>query len=145
MRSGYTDDCDDDLAAGRWCGRVESSIRGKRGQVLLRRLAVALDAMPEKWLAGDTEEGFANEAGEVCALGALMKHDGEDPNEYDATDHEAQGKHYDVAPCLIQEIEFLNDEQFGYLATPNQGRLRWSEMRAWVQKKLDRYSPVEVT
>ena len=46
-RSGYSDDIDDNWAHIMWRGRVASSIRGKRGQAMLRELLAALDAMPE--------------------------------------------------------------------------------------------------
>jgi hypothetical protein len=52
-RSGYSDDCEDVLAWGRWRGRVASAIRGKRGQAFLKELLAALDALPEKRLVAN--------------------------------------------------------------------------------------------
>lgn len=49
-RSNYSEDCDDNWAMIMWRGMVASSIRGKRGQKLLKELAEAMDAMPEKKL-----------------------------------------------------------------------------------------------
>ena len=49
-RSGYWEDNDDYLAQGRWRAQVRSANRGKRGQLLLRDMLAALDAMPEKRL-----------------------------------------------------------------------------------------------
>lgn len=39
-RHGYTDDCDDVLASGRWRGIVASAIRGKRGggEIMLKTI-----------------------------------------------------------------------------------------------------------
>ncbi|GEM_PF-1710263 len=44
-RAGYSDDCDS-WALIRWRGPLSSSIRGKRGQLFLRDMLSALDAMP---------------------------------------------------------------------------------------------------
>ena len=108
-RSGYIDDIDDDLALGRWRGMVASAMRGKRGQALLRDLLAALDAMPHKALiSGDLE----TKDGDVCALGALGKVRGIDMSELDPEDPDRIANEFGVAACLVQEIEFMNDEEF---------------------------------
>ncbi len=128
-RSGYTDDdCDDPLLLGRWRGRVNSSIRGQRGQRLLRETLAALDSMPEKRLIA--EELRAD--GEVCTLGAVLVARGADVDKLDPEDHDGLGKLLDVPACLVQEIEYENDEG-GWNETPEQ---RWQRVRKWVERKL---------
>jgi hypothetical protein len=130
-RSGYTDDWDDEpLALGQWRGRVASSIRGKRGQKLLRELRDALDAMPEKRLI---EEELVSEDGEVCALGCLGRAKQiPDLDSIDPEDHDCLAKTFDVASCLIQEIEYENDEG-GWKETPEK---RWDRMRKWCDRHI---------
>ena len=71
-RSGYSDDYDDDqLAFGRWRGQVSSSIRGKRGQLFLRKVLVALDAIPDKKLYPNKLHGKDNC---FCVVGAVAHH-----------------------------------------------------------------------
>lgn len=135
-RHGYTDDCDDELAMGRWRGVVASSIRGKRGQAMLRELAAALDAMPEKCLVAGT---LQTRDGDCCAIGSLCRVKGidltahEDDDEYDLSElNGALAKELGVAECLVQEIEWINDESGPHDMTPEQ---RWVWVRAWVGKK----------
>jgi len=130
-RSGYTDECEETWDWVRWRGIVASSIRGKRGQKMLRDLLVALDAMPVKELHSDV---LVEEDGSCCAIGALLKHrevpgveQGIDP--YVGNDWIAE--ELDVAEPLVQEIEWMNDE-FCY-GTPEN---RWGMMRAWIVKQL---------
>lgn len=145
-RHGYTDDDSDYLQLGRWRGMVASAIRGKRGQTLLTKLRAALDAMPEKRLAS----GVLVRDGECCALGAVCLHektltlaemaelcneDGED-DDPDWTNDMLADK-LDTAKCLIQEIEYENDEG-GWRETPEQ---RWERMRRWVDKQLSSRHP----
>ena len=68
-RSGYDDGCCDDSNWNliRWRGAVNSAIRGKRGQSLLREMREAMDAMPDKRLVA---EQLVCEDG-VCALGTV--------------------------------------------------------------------------
>lgn len=119
-RSGYSDDCDNvDL----WRGAVQRAATGYRGQHLLKKLRDALDAMPMKRLIADA---IQNEAGEVCALGAL------DPT---ATSYEAEelAAHFNIARALAAEIVWMNDEATYHTETPEQ---RWSRMRAWVNDQI---------
>ncbi len=123
-RSGYHDDLDNwDLI--RWRGQVASAIRGKRGQGLLKELLASLDAMPEKALV--TSE-YETEQGEVCTLGALGKARGIEMKGFDADDYDGWAHTFGVAPQLVQEITYLNDE-CGYNETPEH---RWQRMRNWV-------------
>lgn len=137
-RSGYIDDGDDsDYPLALWRGVVASSIRGKRGQRLLRDLLVALDAMPEKRL-------IANELvndGEVCALGALGVRRGIDMTKLDPEEPDEVAAAFDIAPCLAQEIVYENDDgfwspNFREAETPEH---RWARMRKWVNKRLNEW------
>lgn len=123
-RSGYSDDCEN---VQLWRGAVRRATIGYRGQHLLKKLLAALDAMPTKRLIADD---IKNEAGEVCALGAL------DPNA-ESYDDEDLAKHFGVARALAAEIVYENDEHFPYWTkqteTPEQ---RWTRMRAWVAAQI---------
>lgn len=131
-RSGYTDDCDDYLALGRWKAQVNSAIRGKRGQSFFRNLVAALDAMPEKRLVTSV---LQDPQGEVCVLGAALKHAGkecpimEDEDDFDSDWTAAQ---LDVATQLVQETVYMNDEG-GWNETPED---RWARMRRWAARNL---------
>ena len=109
-RSGYTDDNDDPLAHGRWRQAVKRALQGKRGQALLRELAEALDAMPDKRLYPGS---FATADGEFCTLGVLgakrgTKMDDLGDDGYCETD--LVGQRFGIAPAMAAEIMYLNDE-----------------------------------
>lgn len=129
-RSGYSDDCDNDWSLIMWRGAVTSAIRGRRGQALLRELLETLDAMSAKRLITDALVAD----GEVCALGSVgLKRDlpmaGVDPDDYVAV-----ANLFAVAPALVQEIEFVNDDAwFSHRETPEQ---RWVRVRAWVAGQI---------
>ena len=126
-RSGYSDDLDQwDLI--RWRGAVASAIRGKRGQALLRDLAAALDAMPNKRLIAE----YLEYGTEVCALGALGRARGIDMSELDPYMREEIAETFDIAGALAAEIAYLNDCDYRH-DTPE---TRWERMRAWVAEKL---------
>lgn len=128
MRSGYCDEIDPrDLAMYR--GRVASAIRGKRGQRLLRDCLTALDAMPEKRLIPDQ----LIDGKDVCLLGAAGRVRQVELDDIDPEAHDLLAKSFDVAACLIAEIEYVNDEQGMSRETPEQ---RWSRVREWVGKNL---------
>lgn len=128
-RHGYSDDLDQrDLAM--WRGRVMSAIRGKRGQRLLTDLRDALDAMPEKRLI---REELVTTDGDVCSLGSVgMKRQVELANIYPG-DHDTLAKMFDVAECLIQEVEYENDDGGNWRETPEN---RWERMRKWCDRHI---------
>jgi hypothetical protein len=67
-REWYDDDCDP-LGEGRYLNNARRSLRGRKGQAVLREVRAALLAMPEKRLiAGDLLKD-----GEVCAIGAWAR------------------------------------------------------------------------
>lgn len=156
-RSGYSDDYGDDdpLAFGRYRAQVQSAIRGKRGQALLRELLEALDAMPEKRLvAGELEA-----EGSFCALGVVGQARGLNLATIDTYDVESLGPKFNIAEQLAREIMWVNDEHvsdekwvyaevFGPLQpwkdrlegfrVPNEnaGFERWRTVRDWVAKHV---------
>jgi hypothetical protein len=125
-RSGYTDDCEN-----LWLYRqaVERAIKGKRGQAFLREMLEALDAMPEKRLIADA----LIDHGEVCAIGSVGVKRGVNMEQLDIEAPEQIAEVFGIAPSLVQEIEFENDEAGHYAQTPED---RWQRVRAWVVRQL---------
>lgn len=134
-RSGYHDDCDDDLALGRYRGVVASATRGKRGQEFFKALVDALDAMPEKRLIADELEA---PDGAVCAIGALGKARGLDMTGLDPDDPQRVGKVFNIAEALAREVVFENDEASGWKDSPES---RWCRMRAWARQQIKLQPP----
>lgn len=111
-RSGYSDCCEDTWASICYRGAVAAAIRGRRGQALLRRLADALDAMPEKRLVA---KDLVREDGSCCTLGALARAEGIDVSDLHPEDAEGVAAAFDIAPSLAREIVYENDEMIGPL------------------------------
>jgi hypothetical protein len=127
-RSGYSDDLDcGELNLYR--GAVDSAIRGKRGQRLLRDLVRALEAMPVKELIPDELESN----GQVCALGAVGLRRGLDMSKIDPEDSELVALKFDISDALAREVTYQNDEAAFYPETPAQ---RWERMYKWAKSKL---------
>jgi hypothetical protein len=128
-RSGYSDDAED---LQLWRGAVRSAIRGKRGQAFLKDLLMALDALPVKRLI---PEELVTRDGEVCALGSVGVMRGVDLSKVNPEDHHILAKMFNIAPALVQEIEFENDEDFNWnhQTTPE---ARFERMRAWVERQI---------
>lgn len=106
-RSGYSDEC-----YGRelvmWRGAVNSAIKGKRGQSMLRETLAALDAMPVKELIAHE----LVQEGEFCTLGVVGHARGIDMSTIDPEDRDGVAKAFGIAPALAAEIVFMNDESF---------------------------------
>lgn len=138
-RSGYYEyDGDDQWAMIRYRGAINSAIHGKRGQMLLRELAAALDAMQDKRLiAGELVD--AN--GEACALGVVGVARGLNMSGIDVEDYEAVAKAFNIAESLAREIEFVNDDDFSYGRTQTTPEQRWKEMRKWVAGNIVEAKP----
>jgi hypothetical protein len=129
-RSGYSDGCDGwDLI--RWRGAVKQAIHGKRGQQFLREMLTALDALPEKRLISDLLE----DGGEVCAIGSVGVKRGVDLKKLDPENPDGIAAAFGISAALVQEIEFINDDDFDYgrKTTPEQ---RFQAVRAWVVEQL---------
>lgn len=129
-RSGYSDDCwDNQWAMIRWRGAVSSAFNGKRGQAFLREMAEALDAMPEKRLiAYDLAAD-----GAYCAIGAVGARRGVEMEKLDPEDPWQVARAFDVAPAMVMEIVYMNDEASWGMETPEK---RWTRMRAWVESHI---------
>lgn len=109
-RHGYTDECDDPLAAGRWQAALNRAIRGRRGQAMLRELAAALDAMPVRELYAGA---FQAPTGECCALGVLGAARGIDTSDLGTADEGVEfdvvAARFGIAEALAREVMFRND------------------------------------
>lgn len=136
-RSGYSDEYDSQQL-NIWRGAVERAILGNRGQAFLREMRDALDAMPIKRL---TANELSTPDGEVCAMGAVGRKRGVDMSKIDPEDRDAVASMFDIAPALVAEIAYLNDEE-GQLfkddaeddaETPEQ---RFERIRKWVELQI---------
>ena len=125
-RSGYSDDCDG-WSLIMYRGAVASATKGRRGQRLLRELLAAIDAMPDKRLIANDLEA----SGEVCALGALGRQRRLDMSGLDPEDAKYCAKVFGIAPALLREIVYENDEF--YRETPEH---RYTRMREWVDSQI---------
>lgn len=128
-RHAYTEEEDFNGQFAMWRGQVMNSIRGRRGQALLRDLVMALDAMPEKRLIA--EELY--KAGEVCALGCVGLARGVLSLDLDPEDYDSISRVFNISRQLAMEIVWRNDEDGPHSETPEQ---RWQRMRAWAVKHL---------
>ena len=131
MRSGLVEAGElDQKDYAMWRGRVASSIRGRRGQQLLRDALAALDAMPAKRLIPEA----IVEDGDVCLLGAVANARGMPAvNLLDPEDHDDLSKKFNVAACLIREIEYVNDEEGRAEETPEE---RFIRVRKWIERHI---------
>ena len=99
---------------------------------MLRELAAALDAMPEKALVA---MALFDGDGNVCSLGAPGQASGT-KDSMRQLDPEAYGSvagAFGVAPAMIREIAYENDESVWESETPEH---RWRRIRAWVTDNL---------
>ena len=126
-RAGYSEDCDG-WALIRWRGQVASAIRGARGQAFLHELIAALDAMPDRQLVAEVLE----EKGNVCAIGSVGILRGIDMTKLDPEDPDGIAAAFGIAPQMVREIEFMNDEA----AWREEPAERWRRMRAWAVEHL---------
>ena len=127
-RCGYIDDIDQ-RGLAMWRGRVASAIRGKRGQAMLRKLRDAMDAIPDKWL---TRCVLMEKDGTPCALGLALRSAGIADTELigmEGDDHEWIAERLNVASCLVQELEYLNDD---FMWVEESDEARWRRMRKLV-------------
>lgn len=106
IRSGYNEE-HDTWAMIRWRGAVASSIRGRRGQALLRDMLTSLDEMSDKRLVPNE---LVSEGGGRCALGVVGKLRGIDVAAIDPEDSQGVALSLGVSELLVREIVHLNDE-----------------------------------
>lgn len=130
-RSGYSDDCDDNLAMGRAIAARNKAMRGKRGQAFLAELLAALDAMPVKELIREElvdgydpylialeatppvslwrEEAPKPFCG-VCALGAVGQARGLAMVDLDPHEPEMVAAAFGITETMAREVVYANDE-----------------------------------
>jgi hypothetical protein len=133
-RSGYSEDGDyDNPSYLLWPSIVKRTINGKHSQAFLREMLGALDAMPEKRLiAEELQDGD----GAVCAIGSVGAKRGVDMSKLDPEDPDGIAKAFDIAPTLVREIEFQNDDDFRYSREAETPEQRWTRVREWVVEQL---------
>lgn len=127
-RSGYTDDCEN---LNLYRANVDRSIKGHRGQSLLRDMVEALDAMPLKELEAGV---FVEPGGLCCALGSVAIARGIDVSSIDESEPEDVACAMGVAPCLAAEVAYMNDEWFRSETKAE----RWTRMRHWAESRIKR-------
>ena len=137
-RSGYDDGWDDDSNISMcWPSIVRRAKRGVRGQLFFRALVAALDRMPVKELIA---EKIVDNDGSCCTLGVLVRHRPEardlDPEEYDH--HDDLAGMLGIAPALVREVEYINDEYGPREETPAE---RWTRIRGWAEMQILREVP----
>jgi hypothetical protein len=131
-------DCDDyywePWMEGQSAGALQSAIRGRRGQRLLRDLIAGLDALPVPELAAGALED--PETGCVCALGAVRLQRGSEavPLPFDPTDEDADwrelAKPFDISETLANAV--VSQNEYGSKRNDEQSRrMRWRSVRAW--------------
>ena len=125
-RSGYTEDIEDYWRWIMWRGAVASAIRGRRGQAFLREMTEAMDQLPEKRLI----TGHLENAGEVCALGAVGKKRGLDMSIIDEYDYDTIADKFDITPTLAREIMYLNDEVYYHQSPEDRHRLMRKQIQS---------------
>jgi hypothetical protein len=128
-RSNYSEECDENWPWIKWRGTVQSAIRGRRGQAFLYEMLHALHALPEHRLVAENLEAD----GEVCALGSVGKARGLDMSGLDPDDYRGIAAKFGIAPALVQEIEFLNDEDGRPDETPEE---RFARVRKWIESQI---------
>lgn len=136
-RHGMVDDWEPDDSSDQWrqiCfrGSIKKAIKGKRGQAFLRELIAALDAMPVKKLIAEELE----HEGEYCAMGCVGKARGIDMSNLDPYDVEKMSKIFGIAPNMIREIEFINDETVYWSNDEIPEIKRWNVVRQWAESQL---------
>lgn len=143
-RSNYSDDCEN---LELWRGNVERTIKGKKGQALLRELEAALVALPEKRLISDDmarmDEAHPADS-EVCALGCVALKRGLDQGKDRLTvlkeimeqfpegcEASELADDFDISEMLAREITYVNDEM-----APDRPEKRYEYVLSWVRSKI---------
>ena len=129
-RSGYDEDYDyEDNSAYLYRGAVASAFRGRRGQAFLKEMLQAMDDLPEKKLI----DYDLQREGAFCAIGTVGHKRGVDMTKLDPENAEGVASTFGVAPCMVREITYYNDEHAWKVETPEQ---RFDRMRAWVVSQI---------
>lgn len=140
MSRVYVDYEMEPLDQGRWDHNLHQTIRGKKGQALLRDLERALVEMPEKRLIADD---LVSETGECCTVGALCayrKSKAEGLSFRQAAlalpniDTQELGEREGLSSPLAWFLVYQNDDsyEFGRLSPED----RYTQVLAWVRRVL---------
>jgi hypothetical protein len=129
-RSGYVDDYEETGLLNLYRAAVERAIKGKRGQAFLREMLAALDALPEKRLIAEDLE----RDGEVCAIGSVGVKRGLDMTKLDPIEPELIADAFGIAPSLVREIEYINDDDMGLGHANDEARFK--AVRQWILENL---------
>jgi hypothetical protein len=147
MRNGCAEEEDFAGQAELWQANCERSLKGKKGQAALRELEAALLALPAKRLI---EGELENEAGEVCAIGALARFKGKenpkvgdsfgDFDELQANSEEIERVTVGFAqelgvPRMVAIAVVHENDDYWHASTPE---ARFAKMLAWVQRQIQR-------
>ena len=136
--------CQDDYGFEPWmegqqAGALQSAIRGRRGQQLLRDLVAGLDALPEPELSAGALEDEAT--GCCCAFGAVRRYRGAAavPLYFDPMEEDLDPPHYaepfHVAPALAWAVVETN-EGWSDSNQESARRQRWAKVWAWAVGKV---------
>ncbi len=139
MRISYSEEEDYPGEFDLYQGNCMRSIKGKKGQAALRELEQALLAMPDKRLIANELE---TADGDVCAIGALVKHRGVTPKS-DPEDMEEVGMELGMPRLVAWKVVALNDVDIDSYYDPKEGHCvsytpeeRYEHVLAQVQKWL---------
>jgi hypothetical protein len=131
-------DCDDydwePWMEGQAAGALQSAIRGRRGQQLLRDLVAGLDALPEPELAAGALED--PKTGCLCALGVVRLQRGPEavPLRFDPSDPDVDWRElaepFGISETLANAV--VSQNEYGSKCNDEQSRRRrWLSVRAW--------------
>jgi hypothetical protein len=140
MTRYWTGESYDPLDWGRYRAALRSSLRGRRGQQLLRDLIAGLDALPEPELSAGALAD--RETGCVCALGAVGLQRGQAFEEMEledlahGTDPEALAGRFDISPTLANEIVQTNDEWWHNSNEKRAREARFQYVKQWAMSHL---------
>ncbi len=139
MRINYSEDEDYPGQFGLWQGNCQRSLSGRKGQESLRELEAALLALPSKRLIS----GVLEENGDVCAIGALVRHKNIKPEADPEEEMEDIGVECGMPRLVAWKVVEMNDVDLTskwsvdgnkiIIYTPEE---RYTEMLKWVQAQL---------
>lgn len=123
--------CEVELLEDNWAyicyrGAVKSAIKGNRGQAFLKDLITSLESLPEKKLI----EGELEHDGMYCAIGSVGASRGIDMSNIDAYDSNKIAEIFGIAPSLVREIEWINDQVCS-------DEVRWRMVYNWAKSNLE--------
>lgn len=157
-RIGYKEDEDYPGEHNLWQANCRRSLSGQRGQAALRELESALLALPTKRLIAER----LDDGTDCCAIGAVVRQRGLDPNEFDEEAMEEVGEDLGFPRLVAWKVVEANDidnedytlwapgpnryDAWGYTpgyqlsvaVTPEE---RYDAMLKWIRSRLSPISP----